>query len=270
MSEPLKPVSALARKYLALLGETPAQHQAQMQSIIKKTYTRANATEKVPNVHALNRTVERRLTWSAPSSELAANLERKTFVAEEWLPDAYVLFQRRWRCRCGSSGSCMDRSELFLRHRRVHQRHCKEQENGPPILYLPVKVLVYQKLPRLREVVFRACSVCDECFDEVQGVTLEWPKAPSASPQAPTESSGSGGTTLFEHLSAKGLFSEGQSPQEFTISQLATALSDSKSEPQDLPSPTPESGCASLNSSDASLAPAPDTHTHIEEAHPNV
>jgi hypothetical protein len=184
---------------LAKLGESPAEHQATVHSILNKTYTTKLSTKREPNVHDLNRETEKRLSHSAPSSLIAASLESKQFVAEEWVPDAYVLFTRRWRCRCGQAGVCLDRPELYLRHHHIRQRKkYNEDETGPGLRYIPVKLLAYEHLPRLREVVFKALTVCETCFEKAKGVVSCQQPEPKLSASEDTESSKLAGLPLVQ------------------------------------------------------------------------
>jgi hypothetical protein len=160
----LKPLSPLQRKFLAKLGETPAEHQAKISAIINKTYSEANSTSKVVNVHVLNKQTEAALTYSEPTADIVRRLEGTAYIAEEWVPQAHVLFIRHWRCRCGRSGSCLDLSSMFLRYRRS-SGNVRNQTHGLPYLYLPVKSLTHPHLPRLKEVRFVSLVACEECFE---------------------------------------------------------------------------------------------------------
>lgn len=163
MGDKLKPLSELQRKFLAKLGETPAEHQSKVNAIINKVYNKANDTKV--DVHVLNKQAEAKLTYSEPTADIVRRLEGTAYIAEEWVPQCHVLFIRRWHCKCGRSGSCLDAGQLFLRYRRS-RRTADEILSGhsSPYLYLPVKSLTYPKLPRLQEVRIVAQPVCEECF----------------------------------------------------------------------------------------------------------
>lgn len=160
----LRPVSELQRKFLAKLGETAAEHQQQVLALMKKVPT----TKVKLNVHQVNKQVERKLTWTEPSSEIASKLARHENFEEAWIPEAYVLFIRRYRCACGAVGSCLDLPVLFLRHRRRHYSARSDLEHGSPRVYKPTKVLAYPHLPRLKEVRFVALSMCEHCFEQAK------------------------------------------------------------------------------------------------------
>lgn len=175
---------------MALLGETPDQHQSQVLALAKGTYNRSHSTSKVPNVHELNRKIESKLTFTEPSREIAARLESAKTFEEEWVPDAYVLFVRIWKCSCGNSGSCLDISCLFLRHRKrafvsTKTGERNDEVQGHPRIYQPARSLVYPKLPRLKEVSWKSLTLCEACFE---GKEVE---CEPNSAQASTVSSGS-------------------------------------------------------------------------------
>lgn len=171
-NDKLKPVSALQRKFLSLLGETASDHQEQVKSLLNKQLFRASATSKAPSLRQINNAVERRLTYSEPSSEIAARLAAKAAQQEadviqrarnvEWIPDAYVLFIRHSRClSCGNTSRCLDLPNLFLRH------HAKQPlaDDSHRHLYLPTKVFAHPALPRIMESRFATLPVCENCFE---------------------------------------------------------------------------------------------------------
>lgn len=199
----LRPVSELQRKFLAKLGETAAEHQQQVLALMNKV----PKTKVKVNVHQINRQVERKLTWTEPSSEIASKLARHENFEEEWVPEAYVLFIRRFRCTCGAVGSCLDLPVLFLRHRRRHYSARSDLEHGSPRVYKPTKVLAYPHLPRLKEVRFVALSLCEHCFEQAKaplnaGESECHTKSESCQ-LVNTESSGSEATTQSVSPTAK-------------------------------------------------------------------
>jgi len=171
----LKPLSPLERKFLAKLGESPAQHQAQV--LLKQTVVGRNSTSKLENVHAFNKEVERKLVYSEPSSEIAARLnkleeEKQREVedsvararAVEWVPEAYVLFIRHSKClSCRSTDTCLDHASLFIRCRpRIGPKEDSRK------MYIPTKILPSSPLPRLMESRVVTLPVCENCFERAK------------------------------------------------------------------------------------------------------
>jgi len=168
----LKPVSTIERDFLAAIGETPAEHQKQLaERFWKKSYGKAHATEKRVNVHDLNRDVERRLT----STDSAANIVKGLKVSEIlWIPDAYILFVRKWKCDCGATGSCLDQPYLFLRQHRDKKR---DPDNAK--LYVPVRAIESPTLPRLKEIRFAHLHICENCLETAQCQSKPSPSVPA-------------------------------------------------------------------------------------------
>jgi hypothetical protein len=233
---------------------------------LTKTYTTALSTKKDPSIHALNRKVEAKLTETRSASDIVAGLQRKEFVAEEWIPDAYVLFTRRWKCQCGVAGTCLDRPELFLRHRHIRRPknlNALKDPNDPGLRYLPVKILALASLPRLREVSFRSLVVCESCFDKKEALT-SWQQKQSSSPQAdivtvpaePAQPDSRPRSEIRDLLESAFLRKRSWNTEELEAGWLQLQSTGSTCEPSDF---------ASLNS--ATSAPAQDTTSPTREDH---
>jgi hypothetical protein len=184
----LKPVSDLARRLLAKMGETPQEHQNQILSISNKTHTKSHATTKIPNVHDLNRKVEQKITSTEPIAEVTRRLENAKTFEDEWVPEVYVLFIRKSRCTsCGHSSSCMDLPSIFLRHRRKNISHKADQTLGLPRIYHPVRAIVHPNLPKVKEVRFATTLYCENCFD-VGGLKCPQANCPQENTALPMQS----------------------------------------------------------------------------------
>lgn len=214
----LEKVSDLKRRILAKLGESAAEHQQSIVNLVNQVHTKAIDTRV--NVHVLNKKTEAALTYSEPTADIVRKLEATPPAQEEWVPDAYVLFVRHWRCRCGRSGSCLEHPGLFLRHHLGgKRRRTTEQENGPTVLYLPVKGLALVTLPRIEEAVFRALPMCEGCFLCVSA---------SPSSQEPTRSQESKDTKLSDPPSALSSSSDVPAPLKpiTSLEELVACASD--------------------------------------------
>jgi hypothetical protein len=96
MPQELKPLSDAMRKALAMLGETPDEHQAQSQAIQRKRDHRLPPAPKL-----------------TPASQLVSHWHE-----DKWLPDARVMFLRRTHCQsCGSEFDSPHWPETFIRQR---------------------------------------------------------------------------------------------------------------------------------------------------------
>jgi hypothetical protein len=252
----LKPVSDIARRLLAKMGETPADHQAQVLALASKTYTKSHSSSKVENVHSLNRKDETRLTSSEPISEVVRKMEAVKRVEEEWIPEAYILFIRHSRCsNCGAMDSCLDLPLIFLRHRK--SLSAKADANlGLPRLYLPAKVLAYPNLPKLKEVRITSLIACEHCFER----STSWSKkenlfqgaTASCGSVAPTPST-QGTERLSDLLQA---FRESDSPSKQTELDGFNSPSTYTSEP---------TGIDSESSENVQDAPVLDLSSHIRK-----
>ena len=158
----IRPLNSTERSFLEALGETPAEHQKQMaERLYKKVFGSGHSIKRDPTLRELNREVERRLT----STEPVENLVKKMLVpAFEWVPDAYVIFIRDWRCDCGGTGRCLDQGTLFLRSHK--SKPVRDPQNSH--YYLPVKTVEHGNLPRIREIRFSHQHICEFCFEKAQ------------------------------------------------------------------------------------------------------
>lgn len=144
MKEPLKPVSEALRKALALLGETPEQHQAEV--LARKSGGKASAS---PRSHKLP--PDPKLT---PAAEIAARWE-----SHNWRPIARVMFLREAHCRhCGQTSMSAHWPETFIKERMV--------KDPKSFRYLPAKssVAASVKLPHQTETLKLTTAYCPQCF----------------------------------------------------------------------------------------------------------
>jgi hypothetical protein len=154
--KPLKPVSDQAREFLALIGETPQDHQKQF---LNKIYKEKHSTEKPPLLSQLNQRVEAALSLKIPISELAKKAELASPPAPIWTPTAYVLFVRKTFCKnCKSWTHSMDQPSIFL------EQNSTKKDPSNPKLFTPVKDLSEGDLERRQIINFVTTSHCQLCF----------------------------------------------------------------------------------------------------------
>ena len=130
MTQPVKPVSEAMRRALALLGETPEEHQKEKLSAT--TRNRSRGDKRQPFVSSK---LESTLS-------VAARLIAKT-PEPIWLADAYALFTRTRTCRCGSVAHEMHYTETFIRQR--------SKIDGRTLKYIPARSSMFAdlKLPKI-------------------------------------------------------------------------------------------------------------------------
>ena len=131
MTQKLKPVSEAMRRALALLGETPEEHQKEKLSVT--TRNRGRGDQRQPFV---------------PSRlESSASVARKLLAKEPeptWLADARVLFTRTRTCRCCQvTASEMHYTETFIRMR--------SKADPKTLKYIPARSSLFAnlELPKL-------------------------------------------------------------------------------------------------------------------------
>lgn len=146
MSAPLKPISEAMRKALALLGETPQEHQEEVR--------RKGKPPKLPEEHKLTPSAVIAARWQSPS----------------WRPEARVLFLRRSVClKCGQTDESQHWPETFIRERL--KGHPNE------VRYLPSRSSVASsiELPLVVEFVHVKQYTCRHC--------PEWAAYPHEAPK---------------------------------------------------------------------------------------
>jgi hypothetical protein len=168
MTKPLKPVSEAMRRALALLGETPEEHQRE-----KLEKRAGGAQKKQPFVSSKLES----------TSSVAARLIAKT-PEPIWLADAYVLFTRTRTCRCGVVAHEMHYTETFIRQR--------SKIDGRTLKYIPARSSLFAdlKLPKITINTPVKTFYCPSCWADEQ--PLENPVCLSelvTLPKEPTESS---------------------------------------------------------------------------------
>jgi hypothetical protein len=170
----LKPVSDAMRRALALLGETPDEHQKE-----KLTRSRAPTRIRIPTKGPfVPPTLESTAT-------VAARLIAKT-PEPVWLADARVLFLRKRTCRCcGVAVDEMHYPETFIRMR--------SKADPRTIKYIPARSSLFAnlELPRLTVNTPVKTYYCPSCWTDDEH-PLENPVCLSelvSLPTATTESS---------------------------------------------------------------------------------
>lgn len=186
----LPPVSDAMRGLLSLLGETPAQHQAQI--LAKRKGAKAPAKRLPPTQSQLDRAARdlanRTYLERLDTERVTAATIVDRFQPENLVNEAYVLFQRNLVCRnCGRRDQALAHSQLFLR-KRVRGQDTR--------VYFPTNEISEPTLRRVIEISNASIPVCLHCFEEAVCQVVESPPPPPTlesrpSPGADTESSAS-------------------------------------------------------------------------------
>lgn len=156
----LKPVSDAMRSALALLGETPEEHQKEQ--LFRTKTVKANA----PNARQLNQTNFARRSMSA--KERAEESDRLFYAAQRArpeMPDARVMFMEQIHCKsCGTVAETPRFPHVFLRMRKVQGGRLDLSSAS----YIPEPPGPQQasppRLPRIIDFHRVEVSSCQRCF----------------------------------------------------------------------------------------------------------
>lgn len=157
----LKPVSDYERGLLALLDDTPANHQERLMKRMKG--------EKVPGPKAdpiLKQLQEGKTKIGPTIAEAAAAMEARL---PKWREDAYCIFIAHTTCKnCGMHEVRQRDPQVYLRERMLKWPGVlsnKDIVEANPFKYTPVRSISNWLLPKLRITTFHAPIACEHCFE---------------------------------------------------------------------------------------------------------